>query len=227
MSTMEKTTGICRVQRSKAQAQANYTRISPLYDLFGAFEEKYRIEGLQVLNAREGERILEVGFGTGHAILTLAKAVGEKGEVYGIDISEGMCSTTWHRIRKAGLTKRVKLRCGDAAQLPYKGNKFDALFMSFTLDLIDTPEIPMVLGECLRVLRKGGRICVVAMSKRGKSGFMTRLYEILHEMMPTFIDCRPIYAAQSLKDAGFLVTEHRDISIWGLGGEIVLAQKPK
>lgn len=227
MSKPVNITEICRVRRSKAEAQANYTRLSPLYDLFGAFEEKYRIQGLQVLNARRGERILEIGFGTGHAILALAEAVGEQGLVYGIDISEGMCSITWHRVRKAGLTQRVKIRCGDAAQLPYKSNVFDGLFLSFTLDLIDTPEIPIVLGECLRVLKRGGRICVVAMSKRGKSGFMTRLYEIFHEMMPTFIDCRPIYAAKSLKNAGFKITEHRDISIWGLGGEIVLAQKPR
>ena len=226
MSKQGNATSICRVQRSKAKAQANYSRISPIYDLFGAFEEKYRIEGLRVLNAREGEHILEIGFGTGQAILALAKAVGEKGRVHGIDISEGMCSITWHRIRKAGLTKRVKLRCGDAAQLHYEDNKFDALFMSFTLDLIDTPEIPTVLSECLRVLSRGGRICVVSMSKRGKSSLMTRLYEIFHEMMPTFIDCRPIYAARSLKDAGFKILVHRDISIWGLGGEIVLAKSP-
>lgn len=220
-------TGVCRVRRSKIQAQANYTRISPLYDLFGAFEEKHRKEGLRVLDTHEGEQVLEIGFGTGHAILALARAVGERGKVYGIDISEGMCSITWHRVRKAGLTQRVKLRCGDAAQLPFKDKAFDAAFLSFTLDLIDTPEIPTVLGECKRVLRGGGRICVVAMSKRGKSGLMTRLYELLHEMMPTFIDCRPIYAAKSLKDAGFTVMVHRDISIWGLGGEIVLAHKPQ
>ncbi len=136
-----------------------------------------------------------------------------------------MLDITQARVRQAGAGDRVVLKCGDAQQLPYEASFFDRVFISFTLDLFDTPEIPVVLSECRRVLRGGGRICVVAMSKSGKPNALTRLYEWLHEKFPQSIDCRPIYVKESLEEAGFRIIEVTPVSILGLRGETVLAEK--
>lgn len=180
---------------------------------------------MRKLGAKEGEIVLEIGFGTGHGILALAQSVGDSGRAYGIDLSSRMLDITRARVGEVGLSERVELRCGDAVQLSFEAEFFDAIFMSFTLELFDTPEIPKVLQECQRVLRSGGRICVVSLSKTGESSWMRKLYEWGHRKMPKLLDCRPIFVQKALEEAGFQILDATPMSMWGLPVEIVLASK--
>jgi ubiquinone/menaquinone biosynthesis C-methylase UbiE len=221
-----KTGQVSRVTRSKAESKAAYDRMSRWYDLLtGGSEKKFRESGLEKLDAREGETILELGFGTGHCISAIAKAVGDSGKVSGIDISDGMLRITSERLAKEGLSGRVELNCGDATTLPYPDGFFDAVFMSFTLELFDTPEIPYVLEQCRRVLKDGGRICVVAMSGSTSPGTMMKLYEWVHMNFEKYVDCRPIFVKQLLEVAGFNIIDATTLSMWGLPVKTVLAVK--
>jgi ubiquinone/menaquinone biosynthesis C-methylase UbiE len=201
--------------------------MSRVYDYFaGVFEQKYQNMALKRLNITRGETVLEVGFGTGHGLKRIAEAVGAEGHVYGIDISSGMLLVSQLRLEKAGLWNRVELTCEDAVKMPYADNRFDAVFMSFTLELFDTPEIPQVLAEIKRVLKPNGRIGVISMSKGARASPLLRLYEWLHQKLPRYVDCRPIYVEQSIRDAGFGIEYKERISLMGLPGEIVVGVKP-
>ena len=127
------------------------------------------------------------------------------------------------RLEKAGLEDRVKLLCGDAASLPFDDSTFDAVFMSFTLELFDTPEIPKVLEQIKRVLRPEGRLVVVSMSKENGESIFLRLYEWIHNKWPKYVDCRPIYVEQSLREAGYTVKSKEKVRLFRLPGEIVVA----
>ena len=217
---------ITRVIRTKAQAAANYNRLSRWYDLVaGSTERKYRDLGLQMLQAQAGENVLEIGFGTGHCLLALAKAVGPQGSVCGIDISAGMQDVALRRLQSAGAAERVDLQVGDAAKLPYPHDSFDAVFMSFTLELFDTPEIPQVLEQCRQVLRPGGRIGLVVMARPDKPGFAVRLYEWCHARWPAMVDCRPIHARTALQESGFTIEAAQRWRMWGLPVDVIRAHK--
>ena len=215
---------ISRVTRSKAAAQASYNRLSRWYDWLAASERPFRQQGLVLLNAQPGEHILEIGCGTGDSLVTLAQAVGASGLVYGLDLSPGMLRVSNDRIAREALTGRVALTCGDALTLPYPDGSLDAVFMGFTLELFDTPELPLVLAEVNRVLRANGRFCVVSIAKI-PGNLRVGLYELTHALLPTFVDCRPIYARQLLVENGFEVVDGRQESMRGIPIEILLAQK--
>jgi ubiquinone/menaquinone biosynthesis C-methylase UbiE len=214
-----------RVTRGKSEAKSTYDRISRAYDLITGKKEKKTAEiGLKLLNIQREEKILEIGFGTGNALLEIARSVSESGRAYGLDISIGMLEVTRKKLYKYHLLQRVELITGDAVRLPYDDKMFDSIFMSFTLELFDTPEIPVVLNECKRVLSDDGRICVVSMSRNGR-GLALYLYEWAHRIFPKYIDCRPIFLANALEDAGFQLLKSMIIKMWRLPVEIALAKK--
>ena len=223
--------GILPVPRTKEEARRFYDRVSTsmVYNcLTGAFERKYAEMGLERLSVKEGETVLEIGFGSGHCLRRIAESVGRTGKAFGVDISSGMLEATRIRLDKAGLLNRVELYCGDAVTLPYDENTFDAVFMSFTLELFDTPEIPRVLKEVRRVLKLGGRLGVVSMSKENGESRFLRLYEWAHKKWPAYVDCRPIYAEQSLSGAGYEIEKKEILKLLRfLPIEIVVAVKAR
>jgi ubiquinone/menaquinone biosynthesis C-methylase UbiE len=161
-----------------------------------------------------GQRVLEIGCGTGHGLVSLAEAVGQTGHVHGVDISPGMIAVARTRLRSAGL-RNVTLTNGDASALCFRSSVFDAVFMSFTLELFEST-VGEVLAEVRRVLRVCGRLGIVAMADTGQTNAMIHVYEWLHRHWPHFIDCRPIDVVGVLDAAGFETATAHTTAIWGL-----------
>lgn len=212
-----------RVLQTKDETRAFYDKISAVYDLLAEHSEgPVRRGGIEKLALAPGAHVLEIGYGTGHSLVQLAETVGVEGRVFGIDLSTGMQARAQERIDQAGLSSRVELRAGDAIHLPYAGAGMDAVFMSFTLELFDTPEIPLVLAECRRVLREYGRIGVVSLTKEGHHDLAVEAYEWTHRHFPNLLDCRPIFVARALAEAGFKILDATITKMW-VPVEIVIA----
>lgn len=226
----ETTTGappgpISRVSRPKEAARDRYDALSRWYDAVAdPFEAPARTTGLELLASAPGERVLDVGCGTGTALVAIARAVGANGSAVGIDLADGMCRASRRALVDAGFDPGTVV-AGDGSTLPFRDDAFDALFASFVLELFDTPELSVVLEEWKRVLAPDGRLCVVSLSRRG-DGPITWLYERLHDLAPASLDCRPIYVRETLLEAGFEIVETRDENVWRLPVEIVRCRVP-
>jgi ubiquinone/menaquinone biosynthesis C-methylase UbiE len=213
---------------SRAQTRQNYDRMSRWYDLFAGSEKKFTETGLQILGVKAGERVLEIGFGTGHSLSALARQAGNSGLAVGVELSPGMIAVTRKRMypfghKQAERSERcAKMILGDGIRLPFVSHSFDAVFLSFTLELFTDAEIQVVLEECHRVLKSMGRLGVVSLAKQG--GLACRLYEWGHERWPALLDCRPIHLREGLEAGGFLVQAAKVQTMWGLPVEIVLSR---
>ncbi len=113
---------------------------------------------------KEEEVVLDLGCGAGLDLYFYAKAVGPKGKVYGLDISEEMLSKAKDSMSKAGI-KNVELKCGLSDAVPLADNSIDIVASNGIYNL--SPDKEAVMTEVFRVLKPGGRtvFCEIVLKK--------------------------------------------------------------
>lgn len=199
---------IAPILRSKEQARQYYNRISGIYDWLTISEKLLIKKAVETLNPQAGERILEIGCGTGTALAALQKTVSDSEDFFGLDLSHQM-------LLKSQRKSDASLIQGDAVNLPLLSSRFDGVFCSFTLELFPEDELPVVLQEIRRVLNPGGRLVVIALSAE-PNNLAVKLYEFAHRLFPVAVDCRPIPLQRILTENNFQVQSADLFMNWGL-----------
>ncbi len=214
-----------RVLRSREEAEKSYNRLAPWYDrLSGGTEWKQVEEALTLLDVRPGEAVLEIGCGTGKGLERLREQAGETGSVTGLDLSERMLEVAARRLARRGFSD-VELVHGDALRPPVPAASFDAVFLGFTLELFDNPELPQAVAAVYRLLRDSGRVGVAALSLRRTDHRAVKIYQWAHRAFPRFVDCRPIPVARILEKGGFTIEKFHQHLMWGLPVDLLVARK--
>ena len=111
---------------------------------------------LAILEPSSGERVLEVGPGTGYYAIPVAEQLGD-GTLAVFDIQQEMLDHVKREADKRGLTN-IEPTLGDAQSLPYDDGTFDAAYLVTVLGEI--PDQDAALRELARVIRPGGRFVV-------------------------------------------------------------------
>jgi ubiquinone/menaquinone biosynthesis C-methylase UbiE len=111
----------------------------------------------EVLRPEPGERILEIGPGTGFYTLDMAEWVGGEGAIEIFDLQQQFLDHVMRRAAERGLSKVVPTQ-GDAVALPYEDDSMDAVVLITVLGEI--PDRAAALSEVARVLKPNGRLVV-------------------------------------------------------------------
>jgi demethylmenaquinone methyltransferase/2-methoxy-6-polyprenyl-1,4-benzoquinol methylase len=145
----------------ETQVRAMFDRIAGIYDrlnsvMTAGLHHKWRARAVDLAAVGPGDRVLDIATGTGDLALALAALVAPGGEVVGSDFSERMLSLA--REKASGL-QDVQFEFGNALQLPYPDDSFDAATVGFGAR--NFSDLRRGLSEMVRVVRPGGRVVVL------------------------------------------------------------------
>jgi ubiquinone/menaquinone biosynthesis C-methylase UbiE len=112
----------------------------------------------EALGPVAGQRLLEVGPGTGHYAVDIAGRIGEAGHLDLLDLQREMLDHTLREADRRGVGARMTATQGDAQALPYTDAAFDGAYI--VLALGEVPDQVAALRELARVVRPGGRVVV-------------------------------------------------------------------
>lgn len=145
----------------------------PLYDPLNRLLGVGRIRRwlLEQADLRPGQRVLEIGCGTGELLLA-AKRAQPLSVVVGLDPDLAALARAHRKARRRGLP--VQLDRGFADQLPYADDSVDVVLSSFMLHHVPDGEREPAMREALRVLRPGGALHVVDVGGSGEQGHRHR-----------------------------------------------------
>ena len=152
----------------------NWDRVAPAWEKWDKNLEQslsfvsYRLVGDARISP--GQQVLDLGCGTGCPSILAAQAVGDKGTVVGLDLSENMLAAARRKAEQSGV-KNISFHAKDVTSLPYESASFDAVISRFCLMFL--PDIHGALNEISRVLKNGGYLSAAVWSTPDKNPFIT------------------------------------------------------
>jgi ubiquinone/menaquinone biosynthesis C-methylase UbiE len=184
------------ILEDKARARLFYKYLSTVYDEINPFvwNEAMRAEALELFAIEAGDRVLDVGCGTGFGTEGLLE---QTERVHGIDQSAHQLERAYEKFGKSGL---VTFYRGDAERLPFAEDAFDAVWSSGSIEY--WPDPVATLREFRRITEPGGKVLVV-----GPDAPKTSIFGRLADAIMLFYDeegADRMFAAADLD-----VVEHR------------------
>jgi phosphatidylethanolamine/phosphatidyl-N-methylethanolamine N-methyltransferase len=132
-----------------------YTGYARVYNrIFGTIFQRSREAAIRDLNVQSGERVLEVGVGTGLCLPLYPASC----RITGIDLSDGMLARARELVSSRGLSHVTLLRM-DAGALEFPDGSFDTVVAAYVVTAV--PDHRKVMSEMIRVCRPGGRIMLL------------------------------------------------------------------
>jgi demethylmenaquinone methyltransferase/2-methoxy-6-polyprenyl-1,4-benzoquinol methylase len=178
--------GADRNAGSKQHVHAVFESIAPKYDLMNDVlsfrrHKSWRKFAMRKMDVRPGQTGIDLCCGTGDWTIALAQA-SSSGRIIGLDFSRGMLDVGEAKVEKLGLSDQITLVEGNAMSLPFENNSFD--FATIGFGLRNVPDLDQVLREMRRVVKPGGKIVCLELSKPTWQPFKGLYYFYFEKLLP-------------------------------------------
>lgn len=162
-------------QSKKTEVEDMFDNIAPKYDLLNhvlsmKIDVLWRNTLVKWMNKDAPKIVLDVATGTGDLAIAVQKGTGA--EVVGLDLSQQMLNVGIDKIKKINLDQKISMQKGDAENLPFEDNKFDAVSVAFGVRNFENLE--KGLAELRRVVKENSSVYILEFSK--VEGFLAPFY---------------------------------------------------
>jgi demethylmenaquinone methyltransferase/2-methoxy-6-polyprenyl-1,4-benzoquinol methylase len=159
----------------KSQVEDMFDNIAPKYDLLNhvlsmKIDVMWRSTLVNWLKKDQPKEVLDVATGTGDLAIAVQK--GTRSKVVGLDLSQQMLNVGVIKIKKLNLDGEISMQKGDAENLPFSDNRFDAVTVAFGVRNFEN--LPIGLAELRRVVKEGKSVFILEFSK--VEGFLGPFY---------------------------------------------------
>ncbi|SIT05809.1 demethylmenaquinone methyltransferase / 2-methoxy-6-polyprenyl-1,4-benzoquinol methylase [Chryseobacterium ureilyticum] len=216
----------------KSQVEDMFDNIAPKYDLLNhvlsmKIDVLWRNKLVRWMKNDNPQEVLDVATGTGDLAITIEKGTGSK--VVGLDLSQQMLNVGVIKIKKLKLDGKISMQKGDAENLPFEDNRFDAVSVAFGVRNFEN--LPKGLAELRRVVKDNKSVYILEFSKvEGLMGpfYMFYFKNILpaigrlvskdnraYTYLPDSVNAFPFgeKMKQILLDTGFKKVEYKKLSL--------------
>lgn len=171
----------------KLQVENMFNNIAPKYDFLNHFlsigiDKIWRRKVRKILKNEKIDFVLDVATGTGDLAIELSKLKPKK--IFGIDLSEQMLKIGVYKIKKKKLNNIIEIEKGDAENLTFESNKFDAVTVAFGVRNFEN--LQKGLNEMHRVLKQDGKIVVLEFTEP-KNNFIKILFNLYFSKILPYI----------------------------------------
>jgi demethylmenaquinone methyltransferase / 2-methoxy-6-polyprenyl-1,4-benzoquinol methylase len=159
----------------KSQVEDMFDNIAPKYDLLNhvlsmKIDVLWRNTLVKWMKNDSPQEVLDVATGTGDLAITIEKGTGSK--VIGLDLSQQMLNVGVIKIKKLKLDGKISMQKGDAENLPFEDNRFDAVSVAFGVRNFEN--LTKGLAELRRVVKDNKSVYILEFSK--VEGFLAPFY---------------------------------------------------
>lgn len=194
--------------------------------IFGG-EKRLRERILKLADIKSGDKVLDIGCGTGTSALIIAKDVGDEGEVVGIDLSSRMLDIARKKLKRSGF-RNVTFLQANAEDIPYPDSYFDKVTAFAVLHEMNHEGRVNTLREIYRLLKPNGKALIADYDLPERIGgmllmrFLLAMFEgeTARDMILRGID-------SEIKEAGSskLGVIKKESIIWGAGQVLLIEEK--